>query len=101
MNVGCIPSKALLHSSHLFEHASKDFKHHGVIVKDVTFDLDKMMEAKSKGVKSLTGGIEHLFKKYKVSVRSHPLALRSPTPCGVVVCCARCDDWLYVLQAVV
>ena len=66
LNVGCIPSKALLHSSHLYEHAVKDFKHHGVVCKDVSFDLDKMMDGKNKGVKSLTGGIEHLFKKYKV-----------------------------------
>jgi len=63
LNVGCIPSKALLHSSHLFEHAKKDFKAHGIVVGDVSFDLDKMMEAKAKGVKGLTGGIEHLFKK--------------------------------------
>jgi dihydrolipoamide dehydrogenase len=66
LNVGCIPSKALLHSSHLFEHAQKDFKHHGVVVKDVSVDLEKMMEAKSKSVKALTGGIEYLFKKYGV-----------------------------------
>jgi dihydrolipoamide dehydrogenase len=66
LNVGCIPSKALLHSSHLFEHASKDFKHHGIIVNDVSVDLDKMMDAKVKSVKGLTGGIESLFKKYKV-----------------------------------
>ena len=61
--MGCIPSKALLHSSHLYEHAKKDFKAHGVIVGDVSVDLDKMQEAKSKSVKGLTGGIEHLFKK--------------------------------------
>ena len=51
LNVGCIPSKALLHSSHLYEHAQKDFKHHGVIVGDIKVDLGKMMEAKAKGVK--------------------------------------------------
>jgi dihydrolipoamide dehydrogenase len=68
LNVGCIPSKALLHSSHLYEHALKDFKHHGVIVSDVSFDLDKMMDSKTKSVKGLTGGIEHLFKKNKVCV---------------------------------
>ena len=66
LNVGCIPSKALLHSSHLFEHASKDFKHHGITVKEVSVDLTKMMEAKNKSVKALTGGIEYLFKKYGV-----------------------------------
>ncbi len=67
LNVGCIPSKALLHSSHLYEHAQKDFKHHGVIVKDVSVDLGKMMESKGKVVKALTGGIEYLFKKYGVT----------------------------------
>lgn len=66
LNVGCIPSKALLHSSHLFDHAKKDFGHHGVMVSSVSVDLDKMMDSKSKSVKGLTGGIEHLFKKYKV-----------------------------------
>lgn len=72
LNVGCIPSKALLHSSHLYEHAKKDFKHHGIIANDVTFDLDKMMDAKTKGVKGLTGGIEYLFKKYGVEyVKGH------------------------------
>lgn len=66
LNVGCIPSKALLHSSHLYDHAKKDFGHHGVMVSGVTVDLDKMMDSKSKSVRGLTGGIEHLFKKYKV-----------------------------------
>jgi len=66
LNVGCIPSKALLHSSHLYDHAVKDFKHHGVLVSDVSVDLDVMMASKAKSVKGLTGGIEHLFKKYKV-----------------------------------
>ena len=72
LNVGCIPSKALLHSSHLYEHATKDFKHHGINVKEVTVDLDAMMAAKSKGVKGLTGGIEYLFKKNGVEyVKGH------------------------------
>lgn len=66
LNVGCIPSKALLNSSHMYEHAKKDFKKHGIIVKDVDFDLKKMMSAKDKAVRQLTGGIEFLFKKYGV-----------------------------------
>ena len=66
LNVGCIPSKALLHSSHLYEHASKDFKHHGINMSGLSLDLDKMMDSKAKSVKGLTGGIEHLFKKNKV-----------------------------------
>lgn len=66
LNVGCIPSKALLHSSHLYEHAKKDFAHHGITMDNLNVNLTKMMENKSKAVKGLTGGIEMLFKKNKV-----------------------------------
>mmetsp|Transcript_5683 Transcript_5683/g.16778 ORF Transcript_5683/g.16778 Transcript_5683/m.16778 type:complete len:494 (+) Transcript_5683:95-1576(+) len=66
LNVGCIPSKALLHSSHLYEEATSHMKDHGVICGDVSVDLTQMMANKSKSVDSLTGGIEFLFKKYKV-----------------------------------
>jgi dihydrolipoamide dehydrogenase len=67
LNVGCIPSKALLHSSELFEEA-----HGGALAKfglkldGVSLDLDAMHGEKSKAVKELTGGIELLFKKNKV-----------------------------------
>merc|ERR1719324_591813 len=43
LNVGCIPSKSLLHSSHMYEHAVHDFKNHGIIVKDIEVDLKKML----------------------------------------------------------
>lgn len=66
MNVGCIPSKALLHSTHLFEHAQKDFAHHGINIDNISVDLKKLMDNKGKAVKGLTGGIEMLFKKNKV-----------------------------------
>jgi len=66
LNVGCIPSKALLHSSHMFHSAKHDFKKHGIIANDVSIDLDAMMGNKGKIVKGLTGGIEYLFKKNKV-----------------------------------
>ncbi len=66
LNVGCIPSKALLHSSHMFEEANKNFADHGVLVDNVRVDITKMMDNKNKSVGSLTGGIEYLFKKYKV-----------------------------------
>jgi dihydrolipoamide dehydrogenase len=65
--VGCIPSKALLHSTHLYEHALKDFSHHGISVGTVSVDLKKMMDNKAKAVKGLTGGIEMLLKKNKVT----------------------------------
>lgn len=67
LNVGCIPSKALLQSSHLYEHALHGFKDHGIVVSGVDYDLDKVMSSKDKVVKGLTGGIEHLFKKNKVT----------------------------------
>ena len=66
LNVGCIPSKALLHSSHLYEHAVNDFSHHGISVGDVSVDVTKMQANKAKAVKGLTGGIELLFRKNKV-----------------------------------
>ena len=67
LNVGCIPSKALLHSSHMFDEANKSFAEHGVMIDGtVSMDVPKMIKNKDKAVKGLTGGIEFLFKKYKV-----------------------------------
>lgn len=66
LNVGCIPSKALLNSSHKYEDAKKHFADHGIIVDNVKFDLGTMMKQKEKAVGGLTGGIEHLLKKNKV-----------------------------------
>ncbi|WP_374418109.1 dihydrolipoyl dehydrogenase [Novosphingobium arvoryzae] len=67
LNVGCIPSKALLHGSELFEEAA-----HGMLAKygiktgKVELDLATMQAEKAASVKGLTGGIEYLFKKNKV-----------------------------------
>ena len=66
LNVGCIPSKALLHSSHLYEEAAHGWGPHGISAENVKMDLDKLMQHKNKTVTGLTGGIEGLFKKYKV-----------------------------------
>jgi len=67
LNVGCIPSKALLHASELFEEAEGGhFATWGIDAK-ATFDLSKMMAEKSAAVGDLTGGIEFLFKKNKVT----------------------------------
>jgi dihydrolipoamide dehydrogenase len=67
LNIGCIPSKALLHSSQMYDHAKKDFSEHGVIINgSISVDITKMMENKTKAINGLTGGIEYLFKKYKV-----------------------------------
>jgi len=72
LNVGCIPSKALLHSSELFEEASNGMAAHGVKVQGVELDLSAMLAHKDKVVKELTQGIEFLFKKNKVTyVKGH------------------------------
>ncbi|XP_028171096.1 dihydrolipoyl dehydrogenase [Ostrinia furnacalis] len=68
LNVGCIPSKALLHNSHLYHMAKHDFKHRGIEVGNVTFDFKAMMDYKVKAVKALTGGIGMLFQKNKVKL---------------------------------
>ncbi|WP_192036312.1 dihydrolipoyl dehydrogenase [Halomonas sp. YLGW01] len=62
LNVGCIPSKALLEASHKFVEAQHDFDDMGIQAGDVTMDVKKMMARKDKIVKNLTGGIAGLFK---------------------------------------
>ncbi|TNC82566.1 MAG: dihydrolipoyl dehydrogenase [Oleiphilus sp.] len=62
LNVGCIPSKALLESSHKFEEARHDFKEHGIEVDDLEINVKKMMERKDAIVGNLTGGVGMLFK---------------------------------------
>lgn len=66
LNVGCIPSKALLHNTHLYHLAKHDFKHRGIETGPVTYNFAKMMEYKVNAVKALTGGIAMLFQKNKV-----------------------------------
>jgi dihydrolipoamide dehydrogenase len=67
LNVGCIPSKALLHASEKFEEVhSGVLAKYGVKTTGASLDLPAMMGEKDKVVKSLTGGIEFLFKKNKV-----------------------------------
>jgi dihydrolipoamide dehydrogenase len=67
LNVGCIPSKALLHSSHLYHEATHGMEKHGIKVGKVELDLDAMMDNKDEVVETLTKGIEGLFKKNKVT----------------------------------
>ncbi len=67
LNVGCIPSKALLQSSHLYEMAVRDLAAHGIKAGFLGLDLPVMMERKKKVVADLTKGIEFLFKKNKIT----------------------------------
>jgi len=66
LNVGCIPSKALLQSSHHYHMAATEFEHHGIIAKGLSLDLKVMMGRKDKVVSDLTQGVEFLMKKNKV-----------------------------------
>ncbi len=67
LNVGCIPSKALLQSSEFFHEAQHDFAGHGIKLESVKLDLGTMMGRKNKIVGELTSGIEFLFKKNKIT----------------------------------
>ena len=67
VNVGCIPSKALLQSSEHFEFARTHMAEHGVRVGDVTLDLPTMLTRKDRVVAANTRGIEYLFRKNKVT----------------------------------
>lgn len=67
LRVGCIPSKALLESSHLYEEAKHRFADHGLTVSGLQMDLATMMKRKEKIVDTLTGGIDMLFKQRGVT----------------------------------
>ncbi len=68
LNVGCIPSKALLHASEIYEEAKGGhLTKFGIDFQGVTLNLDQMHAEKAKAVKELTGGVEFLFKKNKVT----------------------------------
>ncbi|MEX0582979.1 MAG: dihydrolipoyl dehydrogenase [Sneathiella sp.] len=67
LNIGCIPSKALLQSSELFEEAQHSFEDRGISTGTLKLDLKKMMGQKDATVEGLTQGIEFLFKKNKIT----------------------------------
>lgn len=66
LNVGCVPSKALLDSSKHYHHIRHDYSEHGINVDDVSMDVGKMIERKRKIVKQLNGGLMQLFKANKI-----------------------------------
>ena len=68
LNVGCIPSKALLHTSHLFEEAGHGFAAQGITVNAPKIDVPTMIGRKNTIVNQLTSGIKGLFKKNKVTL---------------------------------
>ncbi|MAP95799.1 MAG: dihydrolipoyl dehydrogenase [Ponticaulis sp.] len=68
LNVGCIPSKALLHASEYYHAAQHEFADMGIEVSGLKLDLEKMMAQKADAVKGLTDGVAFLMKKNKVTV---------------------------------
>src|SRR5947208_9382522 len=83
LNVGCIPSKALLDSSELYAQATAHFAQHGINVGKVGLDLAALLARKDKVVKGLTDGIAGLFKKHKIT--SHVGTARVAAPGKVAV----------------
>ncbi len=67
LNVGCIPSKALLDTSHHYHRLQHEFADHGIQVKGSSLDVKQMMSRKDDVVKNLTGGVAALFAKNKVT----------------------------------
>ena len=67
LNVGCIPSKALLESSENYERVLHKFQVHGISAKDVKLDLERMLARKDAIVGKMTSGIEGLFKKNRIT----------------------------------
>ncbi len=70
LNVGCIPSKALLHTSHMFAEVDHSFADQGIKVGKASIDVSTMIARKAKVVDQLTQGIKGLFKKNKVTMLS-------------------------------
>ena len=67
LNVGCIPSKSLLHSSEMYSKAQSEFRNFGIEASSIKLNLSKMMDSKKNSVLTLTKGIEFLFKKNKIT----------------------------------
>ncbi|MDB5012327.1 MAG: dihydrolipoamide dehydrogenase [Daejeonella sp.] len=67
LNVGCIPSKALLDSSEHYHNAKHTFKEHGIDLKDLAVNLPQMIKRKNEVVEQTTGGITFLMKKNKIT----------------------------------
>src|SRR5579862_702961 len=67
LNIGCIPSKALLHSSENFDAAGHAFAEHGVVIESVKLDLAKMLARKDDVVGANVKGVEFLFRKNKIA----------------------------------
>ncbi|WP_240648115.1 dihydrolipoyl dehydrogenase [Pararobbsia silviterrae] len=85
LNVGCIPSKALLASSEAYENAQHHLADHGIGVGDLTLDVGKMVARKAAIVDKITGGVEFLFRKNKITWLKGHGTLLGRTATGVAI----------------
>tara|TARA_R110002049_G_scaffold2557_5_gene18974 strand:- start:8429 stop:9832 length:1404 start_codon:yes stop_codon:yes gene_type:complete len=100
LNVGCIPSKALLDSSHHYEDAMKHFEEHGIeIPGEVKINFKKMIERKQAVVDQTTGGIDFLMKKNKVDVFTGTGAFKDAT--HVVISSEKGDETIEAKNIVI
>ena len=84
LNVGCIPSKALLDSSHRLHAAQHQLAEHGITTGEVKFDLGKMQARKDGVVKKMTTGVAYLMKKNKIDYYPGAANFSSPTTVNVI-----------------
>ncbi|MGI8893043.1 MAG: FAD-dependent oxidoreductase, partial [Bacteroidia bacterium] len=68
LNVGCIPSKALLDSSEHFHNAKENFEKHGIKLENLSVDMKQMIKRKNEVVKQTVDGVSFLMKKNKIDV---------------------------------
>jgi dihydrolipoamide dehydrogenase len=85
LNVGCIPSKAMLDSSELFHLSKERFKKHGIQFDGLRLDLTAMLARKDEVVKGLTDGVRYLFRKNKVEPIFGTAKIGSPTTVQVAL----------------
>jgi dihydrolipoamide dehydrogenase len=85
LNVGCIPSKALLHASELFEEAGHSFAGMGIEVPPPKLDLAKMLAFKDQGVKGNVDGVAFLLKKNKIDAIHGTATILAPGKVGVTL----------------
>lgn len=78
LNVGCIPSKALLDSSELYYQALTQFKNHGVQIGNLTVNLEQMMKRKEEVISTTTQGVRYLMKKNKIAVLEGVGSIKDP-----------------------
>ena len=78
LNVGCIPSKALLDSSELYYQAKTQLKNHGVQIGNLTVDLQQMMKRKDEVISTTTQGVQYLMNKNKIAVMEGLGSIKDP-----------------------